>query len=521
MRKPEEGTIRNHGSSRDLPEETHMPKPSFRRSGSVKELRSLFDGQQGGATMTSPCKEPQRLVNGRSGQLPVSGSASSFLAQSRSTLLYKKDEDDNKNRAFPSSSSRHSKNNSPPAARSSTSNATFDYLMSPTTAPRNNSRGCSTSLTNSGGLLSPEVAALQKRLAEVREKLKNQEARHIQERLTWQGQTMELQRLRKERDRLLEDQTNQRAQLLGTESIAEAVMAENKCLHATYQAMMIHLDSDGVGNNASKTTTATTQIDWEAKLNELRQANSFKENKIGALEWQLEETSQHLRRETELNTEFVIHLNEVAGELRRQSSQKDLQVGVLAAQLDEKDQQLQMETDIHTQIVANIQANEQELRRQVSQKDLTIERLTAELNESRGPGTLCLDTDGVTTPNHQGLDTEWIVENLQKANDQLKNELEKTRSKDLKTMARLRKKLTEERSKLKRERKELQELKRSVVKESIQSVAVMSCLRDLVEELQQKVTDLQAENANLRSVSGACNDVPFTDNVELNECTES
>jgi hypothetical protein len=118
-------------------------------------------------------------------------------------------------------------------------------------------------------------------LAEVREKLQNQEARHIQERLTWQGQTVEVQRLRKERDRLLEDQSNQRRQLLSTESIAEAVMVENKCLRATYDAMMMHLDLDGDDETYARATTTTVkQIDWEAKLNELRRrANLFQESK--------------------------------------------------------------------------------------------------------------------------------------------------------------------------------------------------------------------------------------------------
>lgn len=346
-------------------------------------------------------------------------------------------------------------------------------------------------------LLSPEVAALQKRLAEFKEKLQLQEARHIQERLTWQGQTMELQRLRKERDRLLEDQTNQRRQLLGTESIAEAVMAENRCLRAKYD--------DGMSKADDASTTTLPMIDWEAKLNELRQANASKESKIGVLEGRLEETSQHLRRETELNTEVVIQLNEVAGELRRQSSQKDLKIGVLAAQLDEKDQQLQLETDINTQLVAQLRANEQELRRQTSQKDLMIERLTAELHEARGVGKLVLhdDTEGPTTRNddHQeGLaDAKWMyMAKLQKEHDELKDELEKTKAKDLKTIDSLQKKLEGERSNLKKEQQDLQAFKRAVATESIQAISVMSGLRELVEKLQQKIADLQTENATLK-----------------------
>jgi ABC-type Fe2+-enterobactin transport system substrate-binding protein len=201
----------------------------------------------------------------------------------------------------------------------------------------------------------------------------------------------------------------------------------------------------------------------------------------------------------------------VAGELRRQSSQKDLQIGVLAAQLDEKDQQLQLETDINTKIVANLRASEHELRRQTSEKDLMIERLTAELNESRGVGKLVVldttttDDETTTTSTQQDQDNEWMVEKFQKkAHDQLKSERTKTKqAKDSKTsMAKLRKKLAQERSKLKREQQQVQALKRAVVKESIQSVAVMSGLRDLLEQLQQKIADLETENATLKSSVG-------------------
>jgi hypothetical protein len=250
--------------------------------------------------------------------------------------------------------------------------------------------------------ISPEVAALRKRLAEFRHKLRNQEALHIQERLTWKGQTVELQRLRRERDRLLEDQASRGEQLQGTRDIAEAIMVENKhlraeCSHAL-QPEVSNLDRGGVDWEMEfvvrlhqverdvrlQSSNKDFKVDWEMALFELRQGSSEKDQKIGVLAAQLEEKRDQLQQETEVNTEFVVQLHQAELDLRLQSSDKDLKINILAAELDERTQQLQQETDLNTEIVAGLRAAESDLREVNSLKDLAIGHLVEGLNESRG-----------------------------------------------------------------------------------------------------------------------------------------
>ncbi len=437
LARPRLAGTSNHQSCNNLMVETYMTRTvSSGRSNSVKDLRDIFDHN--------------------SVTFKVQKSTSGQLLNTTPSLHNNK--------------VRNGYGDSP--ATSSTANASFD--MASTRSPPVHSL--------SWDRLSPEVAVMQKRLADFRDKLRNQETRHSQERLAWQGQTMELQRLRKERDRLLEDQTNQRRQLQGTHTIAQAVMVENQELRTTCTQLQPEV-------------TWKMGVDWERKLDQLCHESSSQDKKIGDLQSQLEEANEQLLRETKVNTEFVIQLHETAGELRRQSSQKDLHIGILVAQLDEKDQQLQLESDLNTEVLATLRANEASLRHQTNQKDLTIERLMVELNESRRKLQFADDVSS----NNGRIDEKWINK-VHDTQEELRKELKKAKFNNLKILTAVREKLLKERATIKREREELQTLKRSVVKESVQSIAVMSGLRGLVKKMQQKMVILEQEKLDLKSL---------------------
>lgn len=402
------------------------------------------------------------------------------------------------------------------AAISSTANATFNLAPAPTIK------------------LSPEIMVLKKRMAELQQKLKNQETRHIQDRLTWKAQSVELQRLRRDRDQLLEDQATQREQLKGTQFIAEAIMAENKQLRADFHALQPEVSNVEQG------------VDWEKKLIELLQERNEKDQKIGALAAQLHEKNDQLQQETDANTafimghkDFIAQLQETERDLQRQSSSKDLRINILNAELEEMAQQLQKETDLNTEIVGELRANESNLRRESSQKDLaigqlmeelnqsrsklemhmsqndlsfhilefsqqglTVENLTVELNESRG--SIAMDDlmsggDRAAAPrDRRAMDPKWI-QKIEETQDQLKKELESAKKKTLKTLERVRTKLVEERTKVRRYRQKLEEMKRVVAHDNLQAVAVISGLRNLIERMEGKILSLEEENEALRT----------------------
>lgn len=291
-------------------------------------------------------------------------------------------------------------------------------------------------LDDESGLPSPSLVILQKRVAELQDKLRKQEERHIEERLQWHSQAAEIQRLRAERDRLSEQKTTLRRQLNHFQDIAEGVMDENKDLRSeisTFKPKVV-------------TVPSKPAVDWEQKLEALRQESQQKDQDLGSLKAQLEERSDQLNLETKVNTDFVMQLQETEANLREQSSMKDLRLGILAAELEEKEQQLALETELNTELVAELRATESTLREQANKKDLTIQRLTEELNQSKGQLRLLDSSD---------------------------------------------------RNMMDKEREELREVKKLVVQE-VEAVAVVSTLRGAMEQMQRKIEQLEKSNKKLR-----------------------
>lgn len=238
----------------------------------------------------------------------------------------------------------------------------------------------SESLSSDVSVLQSEIAVLRRRLAEYRDKIRDQQSNHIQERLGWQTQTIELQRLRRERDQSLEEHVSHQIKLRDTEAIAEAIISENEQLRSRIEELEEITEKAVSGEDKNM----EPPVDWHKKLKEvIHRETKSKDDKIVKLSTQLRLTADELQRETEANTATVLQMLQNEESLRLKTKKKDTQITQLAAELDQKSEQLEKETALNTQWLTQLREAENELKFESSQKDLIIGDLLEELEEAR------------------------------------------------------------------------------------------------------------------------------------------